>query len=104
MNISEQLFWPEISRSYGKHEVALLDGLDYHKPEQREFLLKVARYGTLFVREVDRHVLKGVDNMSWKPGSETATKIWAAKMAYEQAQERRTPSSSLPQLVSSTRT
>ena len=53
-NLTKQFFWPEISRSYGKHEVALLDGLDYHKPVQREFLVKAARHGTLFVREIDR--------------------------------------------------
>jgi hypothetical protein len=87
-NLSHQMFWKEISRSYGKHEVALLDGLDYHKPEQRDFLIKAARYGTLFVREIDRHVIKGVDNMSWKAGSETATKIWEAKISYEAQQEK----------------
>lgn len=79
--MSQQLFWPEISKYYGKREIALLDGLDYHKPEQRDFLVKASRYGTLFVREIDRHVIKGVDTTkSWVSGSETAKKIWDEKM------------------------
>jgi len=90
LNISEQLFWPEISTYYSRHEVALLDGLDYHKPEQRQHLIKVAKYGTLFVREIDRHVLKGMDtSKSWIPGSETAKKIWDEKMQLELALEKK---------------
>merc|ERR1711871_202068 len=83
-NLSEQLLWSDIISHYHKGEIALLDGLDYHKPDQRNFLMEASKYGKLFVREIDRHVLKGEDNvMSWKAGSETATKIWNAKMQLE---------------------
>ena len=87
-NLTEQLLWNDVVSSYGKKEIALLDGLDYHKPEERKFLVQASKFGTLFVREIDRHVLKGQDNfMSWKAGSETATKIWDAKMKLEQQKD-----------------
>jgi hypothetical protein len=86
LNLNDQLLWNDISAFYSKDEIALIDGLDYHKPAQRAFLLEAAKYGTLFVREIDRHVLKGVDNVkSWIAGSETAQRIWDAKVKLEES-------------------
>jgi len=74
-DITKQEMWYDIARNYNKSEIAMLDGLDYHKGYQRAFAIKCAKeYGTVFMSSIDRHILNGIET-PFVAGDPTAFEI-----------------------------
>jgi hypothetical protein len=80
-DITKQEMWYDIARNYNKSEIAMLDGLDYHKGYQRAFAIKCAKeYGTVFMSSIDRHILNGIET-PFVAGDPTAFEIGETFMA-----------------------
>ena len=87
-NLSLQMYWDEVIAHYQKTEIAFLDGLDRHNMAQRQTIVAAAKYGTVFVREIENYVISGDEaDISTTSGSNEADLLYNLMLKGKSSEE-----------------
>ena len=71
------MFWDLVHKHFKSHEIAFLDGLDFHTTESRKLVKEASGHGTVFVREISSLLMIGTDTEnSDTAGSPNAKRIF----------------------------